>query len=244
MNIPRIFISYSHDTISHKKWVLELAIKLRNNGIDAIIDQWELKPGDDLPYFMESNLEKSDYILMICSDSYVEKANSGKGGVGYEKMIITSSLLTNINESKIIPILKNNLKFEVRIFLKSKLYIDLNSNEKMEFGVDELIRTIHKSPLLKKPEVGNNPFSEESNIEILKPNNGMMELMYFIVCEFNDSKDYAKYYEIIRNVTISRIYLDLLISEAIALGYIEQFEDKDIKLTDLGKKFTMENKLA
>ena len=32
---------------------------------------------------------------MVCTDTYVEKANKGIGGVGYEKMIITSDLLIN-----------------------------------------------------------------------------------------------------------------------------------------------------
>ena len=50
---------------------------------------------------MENNLEKSDYVLMICSSNYVEKANSGKGGVGYEKIIIISNLLENINQKKL-----------------------------------------------------------------------------------------------------------------------------------------------
>lgn len=56
MTIPRVFISYSHDSQSHKKWVMDFAIRLRNSGVDAILDQWELKPGDDLTHFMERNL--------------------------------------------------------------------------------------------------------------------------------------------------------------------------------------------
>lgn len=36
MTIPKIFISYSHDSLEHKQWVLELGSRLRNNGIDAI----------------------------------------------------------------------------------------------------------------------------------------------------------------------------------------------------------------
>jgi hypothetical protein len=67
MAIPKVFVSYSHDSQDHKKWVLDLATRLRNNGVDAIIDQWELQPGDDLPHFMESHLANSDYVLMICS---------------------------------------------------------------------------------------------------------------------------------------------------------------------------------
>jgi hypothetical protein len=56
MKIPKVFISYSHDSQEHKKWVLDLATRLRNNGVDAIIDQWELRAGDDLPHFMETHL--------------------------------------------------------------------------------------------------------------------------------------------------------------------------------------------
>ena len=98
---PRVFISYSHDTAIHKEWVLKFASTLRNRGIDAVLDQWDLIPGDDLPHFMETNLADSDYILMICTETYVQKANKGTGGVGYEKMIITSSLLGNIDNNKI-----------------------------------------------------------------------------------------------------------------------------------------------
>jgi hypothetical protein len=94
MKIPKVFISYSHDSVNHKKWILELATRIRNNGIDAIIDQWELQPGDDLPYFMKTHLSDSDKIIMVCTEKYVKKANAGTGGVGYEKMI-TNFVLTS-----------------------------------------------------------------------------------------------------------------------------------------------------
>lgn len=106
MNPPRVFISYSHDTAEHKEWVLDFATTLRNRGVDAVLDQWDLKPGDDLPHFMETQLEVADYVLMVCTEKYVEKANTGEGGVGYEKMIMTSSLLKKIDSSKVIPIIR------------------------------------------------------------------------------------------------------------------------------------------
>jgi hypothetical protein len=45
----------------------------------------------------ETHLSNSDYTVIVCTDNYVEKANSGSGGVGYEKMIVTSELLTGVN---------------------------------------------------------------------------------------------------------------------------------------------------
>jgi hypothetical protein len=159
LNVPQVFISYSHDTLEHKKWSLELAIRLRNNGIDALIDQFELKPGDDLPHFMETNLAKAEKILMICTDRYVEKANSGEGGVGYEKMIITSNLLKRIDENKIIPLIRQQGTSNLPTFLKSKMYINFSRDEDFEVNYDNLVRTIHKSPIFEKPPIGNNPFT-------------------------------------------------------------------------------------
>ncbi len=42
MIIPKAFISYSPNSLEHKKWILELAIQLRNNGFDTILNQFEL----------------------------------------------------------------------------------------------------------------------------------------------------------------------------------------------------------
>jgi TIR domain len=175
MIVPKVFISYSHDSMQHKKWVLDLAIRLRNNGIDAILDQFELKPGDDIPHFMETHLADSDKILMICTENYVSKTNKGEGGVGYEKMIITSNLMKRINESKIIPIVRQNNSENVPTFLISKFYINFNADGDFEFSYDDLVRTIHNSPLFVKPLIGNNPFQpvqkEEKEERVSSPKN-------------------------------------------------------------------------
>lgn len=245
MKIPKVFISYSHDTLEHKKWVLDLAIRMRNNGIDAIIDQWELKPGDDLPHFMETHLANSDSIIMICSEKYVEKANAGKGGVGYEKMIITSNLLTNIDENKIIPIIKQTSTNVVPTFLKTKLYLNFSKIDDYEFSFDELIRTIHKSPLYKKPEIGNNPFKETDDKVELKVHDGLLELMTVIINKFeSNTNPYIIYKDIFQSVSISRILLDILLKEAAELKYIKIDNDGDIILLENGKIYAINNKLV
>lgn len=245
MSIPKVFISYSHDNLEHKKWVLDLAIRMRNNGIDAIIDQWELKPGDDLPHFMETHLASSDKIIMICSEKYVEKANSGKGGVGYEKMIITSSLLRNIDEIKVIPVIKQISTNQVPTFLKTKLYIDFSKNDDYEYGFDELIRTIHNSPLYIKPEIGNNPFKEVNDNIVIKSHDGILEIMEIIVRKFENSiQNYILYKDIFQSTNTSRIMLDILIKQSVELGYIELDKEKDIILLEKGKIYAINNNLV
>ena len=142
MTPPRVFISYSHDSSEHKKWVLDFATTLRNRGVDAVLDQWDLGPGDDLPEFMESNLANSDYAIMVCTRRYVEKANAGEGGVGYEKMIMTSSSLRRISDSKVVPVVRENSDSPTPIFLSTKLYVDFTNDADIEFSLDELLRKL------------------------------------------------------------------------------------------------------
>lgn len=122
-SIPKIFISYSHDSTEHKQWVLDLATRLVHSGIDTTLDAWSLNLGDDIPHFMETQLMESDRVIMICSEKYVIKANKGSGGVGYEKMIVTASMMQSIDDNKVIPIIRQNGTCETPIFLKTKLYL-------------------------------------------------------------------------------------------------------------------------
>ena len=114
--VPKCFISYSHDSEAHKEWVLNLATRLVRNGVNVILDQWDLRLGGDLPSFMEGGLTQVNRVICICSDVYVSKANAGSGGVGYEKMILTSELIQNINSEKIIPIIRSNNELKVKSY--------------------------------------------------------------------------------------------------------------------------------
>lgn len=246
MSIPKVFISYSHDSLEHKKWINELGTRLRNNGIDAILDQWEPQPGDDLPHFMETHLASSDRIIMICTETYVEKANKGQGGVGYEKMIITSNLLKNIDENKVIPIIRQSGSTDIPTFLKTRLYLNFSKNADFEYNFDELIRTIHQSPLMKKPEIGNNPFSDgKPSLKEEKANDSMVEFMKFVVYKFESTtENWVPYKDVVGQMNISRIYLDLLIREAQDTGLIRLDDEGDIVLTDKGKMYAIQNKLT
>src|SRR6478736_9046246 len=107
-SIPLVFISYSHDSPEHKAWVASLALKLRANGIEVLLDQFDLEPGDEVPKYMERSVTKADCVLMVCTDAYVRKADDGEGGVGYETMIVTGELVRNLGQSKFVPIIRQS----------------------------------------------------------------------------------------------------------------------------------------
>ena len=156
---PTVFVSYSHDNDSHKDWVLQLATRLRSNGVNILLDRWNLKLGQDLAAFMERGLSASNRILSICSETYVNKANEGNGGVGYEKQIITAELLSNLNTNWVIPVIRNNMQSKkVPTFLGGRLYISFEDDNLYESKYEELLRELLDEPVLPIPSIGKNPF--------------------------------------------------------------------------------------
>lgn len=243
MSVPKVFISYSHDSQIHKKWVLDLATRLRNSGIDAIIDQWELKPGDDIPHFMETQLSTSNYVLMVCTNRYVEKANSGKGGVGYEKMIVTSELISNIDSNKVIPLIRQTGTHEVPTFLKSKLFVDFSLDEEFEFSFDELVRALHNAPIFIKPEIGNNPFTPLRDTTPDKSGDAIKILMKVVIDSYESGNPFTMRNVIPGRMGTSRIMSDYIIDQAVEQGLIKLDSDGDVFLTSKGKFYAMENKM-
>jgi hypothetical protein len=157
---PRVFVSYSHDDQLHKDWVLGLATRLVANGVDIILDQWDLTLGGDLPRFMESGLTAADRVLAICTQRYVEKANAGSGGVGYEKMILTAQLMRDITSDRIVPVVRGGSSESlVPVFLSSRVYIDFREDGAFESTYAELLRDIHGQRVQPRPRLGNNPFA-------------------------------------------------------------------------------------
>lgn len=158
---PRVFVSYSHESADHKNWVLRLASDLRKLGIDAILDVWDLKPGDDVARFME-HLASVDRVVIVCSEDYARKAAVGKGGVGYETMLVTADILQDRGVVKFIPILRSNSSKALPPFLRTRMWIDFERDADYSTKLEELTRVLHEAPLNPKPPLGTNPYSVRS----------------------------------------------------------------------------------
>lgn len=159
---PKVFISYSWTSVEHEQFVLELATSLRNHGVDAILDKWDLKPGQDKYVFMESMVIDSEVlkVLVLCDRKYQEKANSRAGGVGTESQIISHELYGKVKQTKFIPIVceyDDDNQPCLPIFMKGLIYIDVSTDERYGDGIDQLLRLIYEQPFHQKPKLGGAP---------------------------------------------------------------------------------------
>ena len=171
MENPKVFISYSWYPEENKIRVQRLAERLMQDGVNVILDIWDLKHGHDKYVFMEQMVKDPDIkkVLVICNEDYALKADARKGGVGTESTIMSGDIYSLAEQTKFIPILMEWKNGEACLptFLKSRMYIDMSSNETYELGYDQLLRDIYSKPLLRKPALGKMPSYLEADEPVL-----------------------------------------------------------------------------
>lgn len=110
MDHPSVFISYSHDSDEHKDRVHLLSEKLRLEGIDCHIDQYETSPAEGWPRWMRNRIREAAFVLVVCTETYerrfegTEEVGRGAGAI-WEGAIITQELYESEGRNtKFIPI--------------------------------------------------------------------------------------------------------------------------------------------
>lgn len=110
LNPKKVFISYSHDSLLHKERVLALADRLREDGINCNIDQYEMAPPKRWPHWMLDEIESADFVLVVCTEQYNRRfrANEAYGrgkGATWEGGVIMQELYdAQGKNSKFVPI--------------------------------------------------------------------------------------------------------------------------------------------
>lgn len=159
---PKVFISYSWTNEDYRQWIVDLAKRLVHDGVDVVIDVWDLVEGQDKYVFMEQMVKSSgiEKVLIMCDEKYKLRADEREGGVGDETQIISSDVYDDVKQEKFIPIVatrdENGESF-IPNYIKSRIYIDLSDEDSFEENYDRLIRNIYKVPLHQKPKLGSVP---------------------------------------------------------------------------------------
>lgn len=145
----RVFISYSWDNDIHKAWVERLATDL-NKYVYVILDQWDLRAGNDMAHFMEQSVSQSDKVLCILTPNYKQKCDSRKGGSGYESSLISAEIVRVNPPSKFIPILRSgDFVNSCPLSLSPRLGLDFSSNDPEIYKkmLEKLLREIKEESL-------------------------------------------------------------------------------------------------
>lgn len=162
MSAPRLFISYSWSSQDHELWVVDLATKLVESGIDVVLDKWELREGHDSVAFMEKMVTDPtiEKVAIVSDKKYAEKADGRVSGVGTETQIISREVYEKQNQNKFVAVLPERDaegKPYLPTYYKGRIYIDLSSPENYGPEFERLVRWVFDKPLHVKPELGKPP---------------------------------------------------------------------------------------
>lgn len=123
---PRVFISYASDNERNKKWVEEFAYELRACGVNARLDELNLRAGEILKQWMAKEIREADKVLIVSDKFYAQKANEGIGGVGFETKVIQGELAERKQEKKYIIIARElDINLALPFYLKDRYAISM-----------------------------------------------------------------------------------------------------------------------
>lgn len=183
---PKVFVSYSWTSTEHVDWVVKLADRLVTNGVDVVLDQWDLKPGYDKFAFMERMVTDATVakVLAVCDRVYAEKADGRLGGVGTESQIISKSVYDKAGQDKFIPLIREKDEQGTEYapaFFGSRFHIDFSDDEKFEEAYDKLIRHLYDRPERTKPQLGKPPAHLFTETSVLVKPAGRLDRLKFAV---------------------------------------------------------------
>ena len=185
--MTKVFISYSHDSDAHRERVRKLSDRLRTEGIDCDIDQYDPTPNEGWPLWMLKHMQDANYVLLICTETYQKRVEQreepGKGlGVRWEGMLLLNQLYRNQSlNTKFIPVI---FRPEDEAFIPDPVfgfsrynlshpreYDNLYRHIRGELGADKpplgaphFIRTIHSNSL---PTVEGKLFGRKDELALL-----------------------------------------------------------------------------
>src|SRR6266702_3264631 len=154
---PNVFISYSHDSPEHADHVLALSDRLRADGIDCVLDQYEFSPPEGFPRWMDRQIRAADFVLMICTPTYYRRVmgeeEPGTGyGVAWESTLIYQYIYkAGTSNKRFIPVLLERAnEADIPVPWQGVKYYRPTTTE----GYEELYRRLTEQPLTPKPALG------------------------------------------------------------------------------------------
>jgi hypothetical protein len=154
---PRVFTSYSHDSPEHEEGVLALSDRLRDDGVDAILDQYESSPHEGWPLWMEHQIRDADSVLVVCSETYLRKVEDreeprkGQGVVWEINSIYNYLYSAKLVSKKFIPVLLESASpDDIPVPLRGFTHYRVGT----ELDYDKLYRRLTNQPLVSKRPLG------------------------------------------------------------------------------------------
>jgi TIR domain len=142
---PKVFISHASE--DKERFVVKFAQRLRENGVDAWLDQWEMQPGDSLvDKIFEQGLKDAQAVILVISAASIVKP--------WVREELNLSVVKRISQgTKLIPVVIDQC--EVPQALQSTIWQRIDDLNNCDAAFQRILAAIFNTS--EKPALGKAP---------------------------------------------------------------------------------------
>jgi TIR domain len=176
---PKTYVSHASE--DHERFVLGFATKLRQHGINAWVDEWEIAPGDSLvDRIFEEGIGGAEAVIVVLSKNSVNKP--------WVREELNSATIQRINKkSKLIPVLIDDCEDELPVAVRHLAWRRISDLNEYDADVDRIVMAIHGQ--LEKPPLGEAPPYVRLSIDVIPGLDGAESLVLESACEMTIERD-------------------------------------------------------
>ena len=133
----KAYVAYKWESGEHVSWVLQFAADLRAKGVEAILDQWDVRYGESFTTFMQGRINEADVILFVITPGSVGAAESadGQGGaLQFEVQMMNARRI--VDGVRIIEVYRSGDR--PPYYLRDHRYVDFRSDNEYQTSLASL----------------------------------------------------------------------------------------------------------
>ncbi len=168
---PKVFISHASE--DKERFVIGFASKLRENGIDAWVDKWEIFPGDSLvDKIFEEGIKNAQAMIVVLSNVSVEKP--------WVKEELNAGMVKKISgKCKLIPVVIDDCA--VPEALRSTVWEKIKDINNYTQELEKIVSAIYGHS--EKPPLGEPPKYANLIIDDIQGLTHVDTIVFKIICE-------------------------------------------------------------
>lgn len=168
---PKVFVSHASE--DKERFVLDFAEKLRQNGIDAWLDKWEMLPGDSLvDKIFEEGIKEAQAFIIVLSQFSIQKP--------WVREELNAAVVKRINNgTKLIPIVIDDC--EVPEALKSTVWERVPNVASYDSSMERIVATVFGAS--DKPPLGSAPDYTKSFVQSIGQLSNIDSLVLRMSCK-------------------------------------------------------------
>jgi hypothetical protein len=162
VDVPKVFVSYAHESDQHMTQVLEFATFLRQTGIDAVLDLWSTDARQDWYAWAIREMTDADFVLVVASGRYRLTGDGSGPSTEHRGVQSEASLLRELIYAdratwlpKALPVvLPGHTLDQIPLFLQPHTASRFAVSSFDTTGAEELLRVLLAQPGYPAPEIG------------------------------------------------------------------------------------------